>query len=108
MFNDGKARKSKLSRLLTAGSEPLSRHRFETNGERCLDPPLDYPALSVNHLHLGQPHQVTRMVDPFSGTLAGDLVVLTQERRQLQCLQVVAEQNLRCVGHAVTPVRSSM
>jgi hypothetical protein len=67
-----------------------------------------HPALAINHLHLGQPHQVTRMVDALSGTLAGDLVVFAQERRQLQCLQMVGEQDLRGVGHAASPANSSM
>ena len=48
------------------------------------------------------------MVDALGRAVAGDLVVLTQERWQLQCLQVVAEQDLWRVGHGVTAVRSSM
>jgi 2-polyprenyl-6-methoxyphenol hydroxylase-like FAD-dependent oxidoreductase len=43
-----------------------------------------------------------------SRTQPGDLVVLPQERRQLQRLQMVGEQDLRCVGHAATPANRSM
>ena len=78
---------------------------FDRRELRRLDPALDHPPLAVDHLHLGQPHQVTRMVDALGGALPGDLVVLAQERRQLQRLQMVGEQDLRCVGHAATPAR---
>ena len=39
------------------------------------------------------------MVDALGGTLARDLVVLAQERRQLQRLEVVGQKNLRGVAH---------
>jgi hypothetical protein len=55
-----------------------------------------------------QPHQVTRMIDAFSRTQPGDLVVLPQERRQLQRLQMIGEQDLRCVGHTAAPGNRSM
>jgi len=48
------------------------------------------------------------MIDAFSRTQARDLVVFTQECRQLQRLKMVGEQDLRCVGHAATPVNRSM
>jgi hypothetical protein len=81
---------------------------FNGREPRRLDPAFHHASLAINHLHLGQPHQVTRMVDAFSRTQPGDLVVLPQERRQLQRLQMVGEQDLRCVGHAVTPANRSM
>ncbi len=43
------------------------------------------------------------MIDALGGALPGDLVVLPQERRQLQHLEVVVQQHLRCVGHARSP-----
>ena len=39
------------------------------------------------------------MIYAFNRTQPGDPVVLSQERRQLQRLQMVGEQDLRCVGH---------
>ena len=47
--------------------------------------------------------QVADVIDAFRGALPGDLVVLAQEGRQLQRLEVVGEQHLRCVGHAPSP-----
>ena len=43
------------------------------------------------------------MVDAFGGALPGQLVVLAQEGRQLQRLEVVREQNLRRVAHGAAP-----
>ena len=83
--------KSKLSRLFTAGNL------------RLLDPPLDHPPLPLDQLQLGQPQQVAGMVDALGGALPGELVVLAQEGRQLQRLQVMGEQNLRRVGHDAAP-----
>ncbi len=73
-----------------------------------LDAALDHAPLALDHLQLGQPQQVARIVDAFGGALAGDLVVLAQEGRQLQRLEVVGQQDLRRVGHDAAPARSSM
>ncbi len=77
LLSEGMAVKSKLSRLLTAGNlaslirrSTLRRSRFD-------------------HLQFRQSQQVTGMVDSFGGALAGQLVVLAQEGRQPQCLQVM-------------------
>ena len=48
------------------------------------------------------------MVDAFGGALPGDLVVLAQEGRQLQRLEVVRQQDLRRVAHDAAPASSSM
>jgi hypothetical protein len=48
------------------------------------------------------------MIDAFSRTQAGDLVLFTQECRQLERLEMVGEENLRCVGHAAAPDNKSM
>ena len=47
------------------------------------------------------------MLNTLGGALPGELVILAQERRQLEHLQVMAEQKLGCVGHDVTPVSRS-
>jgi hypothetical protein len=57
---------------------------------------------------LVQLHRGTWMVDAFSCTQPGDLVVLPEERRQLQRLQMADELDLRCVDHTVPPVNRSM
>ena len=43
------------------------------------------------------------MIDALGRALPGDLVLLAQEGRQLQGLEVVGEQDLRRVGHARSP-----
>ena len=49
-FNDGNARKSKLSRLLT-------------NGPRLLDLPFDHLTLRLDQFQFGQPQQIADMID---------------------------------------------
>ena len=70
---------------------------------RRLDAPLDHAALAVDQLELGQTQEIENVVDAFRGALPGDLVVLSQEGRELERLEVVGEQQLRCVGHARSP-----
>ena len=83
--------KSKLSRLLTTGKRAALMRRSTMR------------ALAVDQLELGESQQVADVIDAFRGALPGDLVVLAQEGRQLQRLEVVGEQHLRCVGHAPSP-----
>jgi hypothetical protein len=95
LFSDGNARKSKLSRLLT-------------DGEPCLlDPPFDHSTFPLDQLQFGQPQQIADMIDRIGRALPGQLVVLTQEARQLQRLQVMGEQDLRRVAHDATPLSRS-
>ena len=42
------------------------------------------------------------MVQSFSGALARNLLMLPQERGQLQRLQMVGKQDLRGLGHSAT------
>lgn len=63
-----------------------------------LDPAFDHAPFTIDHLQLGQPHQVTRMVDAFCGTQLRLLVILAQERRQFERLQVVRQQDLLAKG----------
>ena len=60
-----------------------------------LDAALHHAPLAIDQLLLGQPQQEAGIVDAFGGALPGDLVVLAQEGRQLQRLEVVGQQNLR-------------
>ena len=48
------------------------------------------------------------MVDAFGRAQPSNFVVFAQERRQLQCLQVVRKKDLRCIGHAATPLSRAM
>jgi hypothetical protein len=58
-------------------------------GGRDCDPTLNCPSVPVDQFQLGQAQQIAGMVDPFGGALAGELVVLSQEGRQPECLQVM-------------------
>ena len=69
-----------------------------------LDAALDRTPLAINQLQLGEPQQITRIVDALGGALARHLVVLAQEGRQLERLEVVRQENLRGIGHDATPV----
>ncbi len=44
------------------------------------------------------------MIEALGGALPGELVVLAQERRQLERLQVMSTQKLGCIGHDAAPV----
>ena len=47
------------------------------------------------------------MIDALGGALPGELVVLAQEGRQLERLQVMSEQKLGRIGHDAAPVSRS-
>src|SRR6516225_8698185 len=92
LFNDGSAAKSKLSRLLTAGNLAALMRR----------------STMLYQLQLGQPQQIAGIIGALGGALACQLVVLAQERRQLERLEVMRQENLRGVGHAAAPLHRSM
>ena len=48
------------------------------------------------------------MVNALGGALPGKLVVVAQEGRQLERLEVMGEQKLGRVAHDATPVSRSM
>jgi hypothetical protein len=54
-----------------------------------------------DQLELGQAQQVAGVVEAFGCTLTGELVVLAQEGRQLESLQMMGGQHLGHVGHDV-------
>ncbi len=86
------------------GQEVEAVETFDGRELRFLDPPLDHPPLPLDQLQFGEAQQVTAMVDALGGALPGELVILTQEGRQLERLQVMGEQKLGRVGHDATPV----
>jgi hypothetical protein len=60
-----------------------------------LDPTVDHPGFAVEQLELDQARQIANMIDTFLGALAGQLLMLAQHRRQLQPLEMMAQQQVR-------------
>ena len=73
-----------------------------------LDAALDHAPLALDQLQLGQAQQEAGMVDALGGALPGELVVLAQEGRQLERLEVMGEQKLGRVAHDAAPASRSM
>ena len=48
------------------------------------------------------------MVETLGSALPSKLLILAQERRQLERLQVMTEQKLGCIGHIDAPVSKLM
>jgi hypothetical protein len=93
--------KSKLSRLLVTGIEPLWRHWFKPNGEGSLDAPLDHPPFPVDQFQLDQMAQELNVVLALGRALPGELVVFQQD---LWRIGHAASSDSR---HMRTPVRKS-
>src|SRR3954454_9381878 len=55
-----------------------------------LDAALDHAPLAIDQLLLGKPQQIAWIVGALSGALPCNLVVLAQERRELESLEVVS------------------
>ena len=72
------------------------------------DPALHHAMMAVYQLKLREPQQVAWVVDALGGALAGHLAVLSQERRQLQLLEVMLQQHRRPVAHRPLPDMSAM
>ena len=96
LLSEGIAVKSKLSRLLTAG-EP-----------RFLDPTLHHASLSIDQLQFDEAQEKADMVETLGSALPSKLLILAQERRQLERLQVMTEQKLGRIGHDDAPVSKPM
>jgi len=89
------------------GQEVKAVQAFDRREPRLLDAPLDHPPLPFDQLQFGQPQQIADMVDGVGRALPRQLVILTQEGRQLQRLQVMGEQDLGRIGHEAAPVSRS-
>jgi hypothetical protein len=74
---------------------------------RPADAPLDQPPFALQQLEFGQAQEVAGVVDALGGALPGELVVLAQEGRQPERLEVVPEQDLRRRAHGAAPLPSS-
>jgi len=70
-------------------------HRREPGGAYAA---LDDPALAIDQFQFHQAQQIAGVIDAALRALARHLVVLAQDRRQLQLLEVVPEENLGRAG----------
>ena len=61
---------------------------------RLSDAALDHAPLAIDQLHLDEAQEIARMVDLLGGAKGCNLVVLAQDRRQLELLEVMGEQHL--------------
>src|SRR3982074_2324448 len=82
LLSDGMAAKSKLSRLFTDGNRASLIRRS------------NHAPLAVDQLQFGQAQQEADVIEALGGALPGELVVLAQERRQLERLQVMSKPKL--------------
>src|SRR5271169_419756 len=71
---------------------------------RLLDPTLHHAPFAVDQLQFSQAQQKANMIEALGSALPSEFVILTQERRQLECLQVMSEQKLGRIGHDAAPV----
>ena len=77
------------------------------------DNPRNLPTMlrmgdSGQEIDFDKAEQIADMVDAVGGALPGELVVLAQEGRQLERLEVMGEQKLGRVGHHATPLSRPM
>src|SRR5690606_889022 len=73
-------------------------------GELCsLDPTFDHPSLAINQFQFDKSGEELDVVQALGCTLARQLLVLPQEGRELQRLEVMSKQDLRSTGHAASP-----
>src|SRR5471030_1194616 len=61
---------------------------------RLANAPFDDPPLPVDELQFDQTQQIGRVIDPLARGLPGHLVILAQNRRQPELLQVMREEEL--------------
>src|SRR5436189_5126477 len=87
LLRDGTAAKSKLSRLFTAGNRASLIRRSTMRRSRSIS---SSSARRSRKAHV---------IEALGGALPSEPVVLAQERRQLECLQVMREQKLGRIGH---------
>src|SRR5208337_2544097 len=75
---------------------------------RFLDPALHHAPFTVDQLEFSQAQQKADMIKALGGALPSELVVLAQERRQLERLQMMSKQKLGRIGHDDAPVSRPM
>jgi hypothetical protein len=80
------------------GEEVEAVHGLDDWELRLPDATFGGPAFAVQQLQFGHAQQVALIVQLLDCALAGHSVVLSQDSRQPQFLQMVFQQKLRCVG----------
>ncbi len=93
---------SSTSILLTLGIAVKSKRveRLYRREARLADAALDHAPFAIDELQLDQAHQIARVIEPFGGAKGRDFVVLAQDGRQLQLLEMMGEQYFRRRAHA--------
>src|SRR5262249_19784892 len=86
------------------GSEGRDGQGFSGPKTGTLYPTLHHAPFAVDQLQFGQAQQKADMIEALGGALPSELVVLAQECRQLERLQVMSEQKLGRIGHDAAPV----
>ena len=85
-----------LADILTiAGLEVEGIQALDRGKTGRLDAPLDHAAFAVDQLQLGKTQQKARVVAVLCGAETGKLLVLAQEGRQLEFLEMMGEQDPR-------------
>ena len=101
-FDPVAARQLQHLHLVELGNR-LEVEALEAFGGRelgCLDAALDHPSLAIDQLQFDQARQELDMVQALGGALARHLLILTQECRKLQPLEVMLQQDLGDMGHS--------
>ena len=75
---------------------------------RFLDPTLHHASLSIDQLQFDEAQEKADMVETLGSALPSKLLILAQERRQLERLQVMSKQKLGRIGHDDAPVSKLM
>jgi hypothetical protein len=81
---------------------------FDGREPRFLDPTLHHAAFSIDQLQFDEAQEKADMVETFGSALPSKLLILAQERRQLERLQVMTEKKLGRIGHDDAPVSKLM
>ncbi len=85
------------------GLEVEAVETFDGGKAGRLDAPLDHAAFTVDQLQLGEAQQKARVVHVLCGALSSKLLMLAQEGRQLELLEVMGEQDLWGLAHGREP-----
>ena len=85
---------------LRDGREVEAVQAFDGREPGGLDAPLDHPPFPVDQFQFDEPGEISDMVHAFRRTLPGQLLMLAQECRQLESLEVMGKQDFRGVAHA--------
>ena len=87
-------------RLVQAGDgvEVGALEALERREAGVADASLDGARLAIEQLQFDQPRQIAHMVDVLGGLLPGYLLVFAQLGRQLQLLEVVAQEDIEGLG----------